>query len=367
MASKRLSVFSILIFVLALGLANTDISFSHAEDKTPVKATAAEKPRDLLDGIVAVVGNDVITRSELAEALAYPAALLRARQQAGMPKEEAEKEFAKLQQETRKNLVNNKLILLAAQTEGMTVDDEVRQRMDKLRAGFKNEPEKMSQVLAQQGFSSVDEYRVRMRDELLRQRMIFGRIRPRAELEKDELTVAFTERYAGKKAVEAGCQGALIQYHTMQQIWYSMPEEELSFRGLIDVYGAAYGCLLRFRTGELEPAAAAATCAWGDLAPTHGELGEVDETKSFDPAFQKAFDELRGQPAGSYSEPFVIKDGIRILRLVSSRAGCVEDADELTRLKDRVKVRLEDEKFEKVMHWWLQELQGQFRVDLKKL
>lgn len=325
-----------------------------------------EPPGEMLDGIIAVVGDHVVTRSELAQALAFPAALLKAKTAAGLPAEEVEVAFSKLQTETRDNLVDNQLILMSARAEGMSVADEVRNRMAKLRGGFQNDPARLETFLQGQGFGSVEEYERQMDEELLRQRMIFGKVRPRAAISDEDLEKAFADRYAGKEVEGAACAGAAIRHHKLEQLHFPVATA-VTVTEVMDAFEGAYRCVLALRSGRTTLAGAPAICRASEVAPEAGSLGEVDETMSFDPAFQQAFDALVSQPPGSYSDPFIIKDGIRILRVVSSRTGCIEDETQIRDLKDRVRARLEDEKFGKVLKWFLQELRGQFRVELKKL
>ncbi len=333
-------------------------------------ATLAQVPEqstgELLDGIIAVVGDHVVTRSELVQALAFPAALLKAKTAAGLPQAEVEKEFAQLQSETRDNLVDNQLILLSARAEGMSVAEEVRHRMDKLREGFQNDRARLETFLEGQGFGSAEEYERQMEEELLRQRLVFGRVRPRAEISDEDLDKAFAERYAGKSVGGSPCGGAAVRHHELEQLHFAVATA-VSVSEVMTAFEGAYRCVLGLRAGKMTLADAPGVCRAGEVAPVAGSLGEIDETMSFDPAFQQAFDALVTQPAGSYSDPFIIKDGIRILRVVSSRLGCVDDDEQVKDLKDRVRARIEDEKFEKVLKWFLQELRGQFRVELKKL
>jgi hypothetical protein len=283
-----------------------------------------------------------------------------------LPSDKVEKEFSKLQLETRDNLVDNQLILMSAKAEGMSVSEEVRRRMDKLREGFQGDPARLEAFLKGQGFGSADEYETQMEEELLRQRLIFGRVRPRAEIDDDDLAKAFAERYTGKEVEGTSCAGAVVRHHELEQLHFAVATT-VSVGEVMAAFEGAYRCVLALRSGKTTLAEAPTICRAGGVAPAAGSLGEVDETMSFDPAFQQAFDALVKEPAGSYSDPFIIKDGIRILRVVSSRTGCIDDESQVKDLKDRVRARLEDEKFAKVLKWFLQELRGQFRVELKSL
>ncbi len=356
-----------LIGKIAVCLLTVVLSGTVAMRPSVVSGEELAEPRgDLLDGIIAVVGDHVVTRSELAQALAFPAALLRAKTAAGLPADKVEIEFSKLQIETRDNLVDNQLILMSARAEGMSVAEEVRRRMDKLRGGFQNDQARLETFLSGQGFGSAEEYERQMEEELLRQRLIFGRVRPRAEISDEDLEKAFAERYSGKEVDGAPCEGAAIRHHELEQLHFAVATT-ISVGEVMASFEGAYRCVLALRSGATTLVDAPTICRASDVAPEAGTLGEVDETMSFDPAFQQAFDALVQEPAGSFSDPFIIKDGIRILQVVSTRTGCIDGESQIRDLKDRVRARLEDEKFGKVLKWFLQELRGQFRVELKKL
>lgn len=317
----------------------------------------------LLDGVVAIVGDEVVTRSELSDAMVYKAALLQARREAGLSAREVEREFVKLEEEIRDNLVDNKLILLAAKEEGINVDDEVRRRIEKLKNSFGGDTEKMNKYLAMQGFNSLDDYQHQMTEELLRQRVVFSFVRPKSEVSRKELEGSYQERY-GRGA--EGCAGAAVKHYALEQVMFPLGEDA-SYKEVIASYTAAWKCRARLTDETLDAAAVEEQCAWNGHKPQAGSLGNVDETASFDPAFQAAFDELKSKPAGSWSEPFIMKDGVRLLLISGFSFVCVEDPEEIQRLKDRLKARLEEEKFRRVLKWWLQELRSKYRVDLKKL
>ncbi|MBM4355193.1 MAG: hypothetical protein FJ109_15655 [Deltaproteobacteria bacterium] len=330
----------------------------------PVRAEE-EPPGELLDGIVAVVGDEPVTRSELSEMLVFQGRLLKARKDAGLPAGEAEKQFRKLQVETLRHLVDNRLILLAAKADGMSVTEEVRRRVEKLKTSFSGDVPKLEKYLAAQGFSSLADYERQMGEEMLRQRMVFAQVRPRAEIADREAQAAFDERFRGKRAEALGCEGAAVSRYALEQVWFPLPEDAAP-ELILAAYGQAYACYLGMSAGKFGGAEAPEQCK-GTVVPLFGDLGEVDETKTFERSFQDAFDELRKAAGSNCSEPFLHKDGVRILRITGTREECIDDPEEVTQLRDTLRGRLEEEKFEKVLDWWLEELRGKFRVEMKAL
>lgn len=319
----------------------------------------------LLDHVIAVVGTEVVTRTEMDEALAYEVLLLKARQEAGADPDVVEKEFEKLRTDIRGNLVDNKLILMAAEEAGMQVDDEVAKRLQKLRNGFGDEV-KLRQYLGSQGFDSVEDYKIQMKEELLRQRMVFSQVRPKAEVSESEVEAHFVKTHAGETAKEKGCQGALFSYLTLEQVWFPVQQQD-TYGALVGAYTIAYRCYLRLAAGDIQIEDVSTECGDESIKPVFGSLGDVDETRSFDRAFQEEFDRLKTLPIGTVSPPIVIQDGMRILRLTAQRYECTDDPSEMARLKDRLKARLAEEKFKKILEWWLKELRGKFRVELRQM
>jgi len=347
-----------LVVTALLALSSTDVV---AQDDT----SDAGSKRRLLDGIVAVVGDQVVTRTELDEALTFQTLLLKAQLSAGRQQAEVDREFERLKAETRDNLVDNKLILMAAQESGLTVDEEVARRVQKLRDGF-GDDEKLNQYLAGQGYSSIADYENQMKEEGLRQRVVFAQVRPKAEVVESEVEAEFVRVHGGKNIGGQECKGAVINYVELEQIWFPVAQNE-TYDVLVKAYTAGYACYLRVKKGGVPTESIAAECKHEGLVPRTGSLGEVDETRSFDRSFQEEFDKLKGRDKGSYSEPFIIPDGVRILQLTGRRSECVTDNTEIARLKDRLKARLSEDKFKKILKWWLKELRGKFRVDLKEL
>lgn len=343
----------------ALALLGAAPGLTHSQESD------ANEYGEMLDGIVAVVGNQVITRSELSEAIAFEASLLKAKVRAGLDDSEMNNQFLELQKEIRSNLIDNKLILLAALDEEFEVDDQLDKRVEQLKKAFPTE-DALKRGLASQGYSSLKEFKEKMREELLRQRIVFTQVRPRSEVTRKEVNSAFKKRYGGKKARESNCQGALVRIFALEQIRYQLPPD-VRFSQLIDSYSTAYSCYLALKNGAIEFAETSSLCQLNGQAPTTGSLGEVDETKSFEASFQKAFDTLIANEGIEYSEPFIINDGIWLLRVKSSRTECMTEAGAIGRLKERLQARLSEEKFERVMKWWLRQLRGKFRVELKAL
>lgn len=91
--------------------------------------------QEVLDRIVAVVGNEIITESELKMQLGIYLGQMRM-------EEKSQQEEAKLKQELLEQMINNKLLLLQAQKDttievtSKEVDDAVKEQLKKVKAEF---------------------------------------------------------------------------------------------------------------------------------------------------------------------------------------------------------------------------------------
>ncbi|MBM4356298.1 MAG: hypothetical protein FJ109_21325, partial [Deltaproteobacteria bacterium] len=192
-----------------------------------------------IDGVVAIVGEKVVTRSDLVAAMEFQVALLRARQAGGMDADEVQQEFRELQAETRDNLVNNTLILLEAEEEGLSVDDQVDRQAGKLREAMTENPAEVLAFLRARGYGSLDEYVAAMREEVLRQRIVMLRVRARSEVTDEELDAAFARRHG--HTAGSRCKGARLISSSVSQIWFPLLAEA-SMERVLEIYAQAYRC-----------------------------------------------------------------------------------------------------------------------------
>jgi parvulin-like peptidyl-prolyl isomerase len=333
---------------------------------TAASASGQEPPDGTkIDGVVAIVGDKVVTRSDLAAAMEFQVALLNARQAGGMDANEVQQEFRELQTEIRDNLVNNTLILLEAEEEGLSVDDQVNRQAGKLRQAMAENPAEMSAFLRARGYGSLDEYLTAMREEVLRQRIVMLRVRARSEITDEELEAAFSKRYG--PTAGSRCKGARLISNSVSQIWFPLLAEA-SMERVLEIYAQAYRCYKALEGGGFAAEDVAQKCSTSELRPDFGSVGELDETHAFEAAFQEAFDQLlESSIARPVSQPVMGQDGVRILMVTDRQEVCVTDADDVARMRTALKVRLEDRKFQKAMKFWLEELRGKYQVQIRPL
>ncbi len=144
---------------------------------------------DLLDGIAAQVGTEVVLISEV-KRIADP---IEKRMRAGGVEEA---EIADMKAEVLDSLIENRLLDLTAQrAEVEAEDDEIDQTIASIAAENRISLDTMRRSVEAQGLS-YEEYRQKIAQEIVRQKVMGGMVRSRVEVTEEDLRELFDERYS---------------------------------------------------------------------------------------------------------------------------------------------------------------------------
>lgn len=173
-------------------------------------AGAAFGERQLVDGIAAVVGGQVILESEVDEEL-Y---LYQARAGSDITSDE---EALTLRDQLLREMVDEMLLVAKAKRDTITLepgelDDEIARRVGDLKARHGSE-EAFQAALAKEGFTEVDLkkiYRDDIERRLLAQKVVDREVRPRVDVTWAEVSAYYSEHAAEVGAVPEGYQVAGI-------------------------------------------------------------------------------------------------------------------------------------------------------------
>jgi peptidyl-prolyl cis-trans isomerase SurA len=176
-------------------------------------AGAAFGQRQLVDGIAAVVGGQVILESEVDEEL-Y---LYQARSGSAPTTDE---EAIKLRDQLLREMVDEMLLVAKAKRDTIVLDpgeldDEIARRVDDLKARHGSE-EAFQAALAKEGFTEADlkkVYRDDIERRLLAQKVVDKEVRPRVDVTWAEVSAYYNEHAAEVGAVPEGYEvaGILIE------------------------------------------------------------------------------------------------------------------------------------------------------------
>lgn len=265
----------------------------------PVQAQLLSGPgtAGLIDGIVAVVDEDVILKSELDRAVANVREQFRGRE-VQLPPENV------LRRQVLERLVLTRLQIARAESTGIRIGDtELNQTIQGIASGAGISVEQMRAQLESQGLS-FDEYRRSVREEMqmrrLQQRVIQGRVVV-SESEVDQ-ELARGAAVAGETEYRlANLLVALPDGATPEQVATAQKKIE-GIRGLLD-------------RGEMDFRAAAIRYSDDRNALEGGDLG-WRPASAIPPRFAEL---VRSLQPGQYSEPVRGPSGYQLIQLTETR------------------------------------------------
>jgi peptidyl-prolyl cis-trans isomerase SurA len=147
-----------------------------------------------VDGIVAVVGRRIITRSALTRALGKHG---RSAQMVPTDAERPRNDAAMLRQ-VLDTLVENELVLSAARELGMTVNDsEIDAQLDKLKKKNLWDLTELRENVRKMGFAGIREYREHVRTEKVRVKMLRTKLGARLRVTEQQVKQILDVKYKG--------------------------------------------------------------------------------------------------------------------------------------------------------------------------
>ena len=309
MARKRLLIF---IFLLAF--------FS------PVRARIIER-------IVAVVGGEVITLSELEEFLG-PERARREGVDMDIGREEARRRALE-------RLIEKKILLQEANDQDIEVREErIDRRLEELRERFASE-EEFRQALREENLTEA-KLRRRIEEDLMVSLLIDREVRARVRVEEEKIRLFFEEnRERFKEPEEVGLSHIFIRVKE-GEVWKEKKGEEL-LRRLRE--GADFSLLAR-------------EYSQGPTAEEGGGLGFLRRGE-LSPEFEAAVSELK---VGEVSDLIKMGDGFHIIKLEGRKAA---RQMELSEVKDIIEALIFAEKAEERYREWVKELKKEAHIEIK--
>ncbi|MBW8822781.1 MAG: peptidylprolyl isomerase [Xanthomonadales bacterium] len=250
-----------------------------------------------IDGIAAVVNEDVILKSELARAMANVQ-----QQYAGRATELPPTDV--LQKQILERLILQRLQVARAQQSGITVDDqELSQAIESIAQNNKVSVDQLRQQLAQQG-QSFDSFRNAVRDELLTQRLKQAYAQGAVHVSESEVNAALSaQSQSGTQLHLANIVVALPAGATPEQIAAGQKKVD-GVKGLID-------------RKEMDFTAAAIRYSDAPNALDGGDLG-WRAAQEIPAAFSQIVGNMK---PGDVAGPIRGATGFQLLKLVEVRDG----------------------------------------------
>lgn len=306
-------------------------------------AAANPTARVAIDRIAAVINDNVILASEL-ELRVAP---LRASVEASVSEpRERERRVQQLTRQTLDAMVDEELVLQAAQAARITVDDkEVDNYLELLKKDHKLDDDQLREAMAAQGVT-----RTSLRNDIARQRMVSQTIAPKVAVTDDDVRQRYDElsrRSSTIKAVE------------LSQLIIDLPDREHpTEQQLAAAKQRATAALDRVRAGE--PFAKVASELSDDTTtrPTGGMLGWVDPATMTGDLEQV----VRQMAVGDVRGPIRIDRGFALYFASNHQRN---ELRPLPEMKDAIRDELQRKALAKLSQAWVDDLRKQAYIAIK--
>jgi peptidyl-prolyl cis-trans isomerase SurA len=293
----------------------------------------------LLDRVVAVVNQDVITWSELYKAMKMDAPA----NVKEMTAEARDKIFKEQEAPFLESLINVRLEIQQATSEGLTVgDEEVKEAIDSIKKKYSMSDAELAESLKKEGYT-LDEYRKRLREQILVSKVVNRDVR-------SKILVAEPDVHKYVEAHRSSLEGG--EGYRISQIFFKMPAspEEKS-----KIEEKAEAIVKRIRSGE-NFADLAKEYSEDPSASAGGDLGFIKK----DQLMKEFRDEVALMKPGDVSSPFWSKSGLHIIRLDEKPgAGGTNQLEEQAR--EEVTKNLFNERYNE----WVKSLRDQAFIEVK--
>lgn len=295
-----------------------------------------------VDGIAAVVNEDIITIGEVREAMAFEVTQL-AQTYRG---ERLREQISTTYKQTLNNLMDIHLQLARARQLQMGVsDDEIDRQVDALKEQNQISEDQLVQMLKSRGMTLAG-YRQQIREGLLVTKVVNAEVRSRLILLDSELQEAYEARQESYRI--AGTQ-------TVSHILFLLPERA-SDDDVAQRQAEAEGVLRELRGGG-DFAALARQYSEGPSAERGGLLGTFQANELL-PGFDEA---TAGLQPGDVSDVIRTRVGLHIVRLEDRQADSFKSFDSV---QEALQNELLREKTEAKYQEWLEALRLQAYVKI---
>jgi peptidyl-prolyl cis-trans isomerase SurA len=289
---------------------------------------------ELVDGIAAVVNNEIITISEVQEAMVPETEQLQQRYSGQSLQKQVQEQFA----QTLRSLIDVRLQLERARKLNLQVSDEdVMSHVEALKKQNQITDEQLGQMLHSRGLT-LETYRQQVRDGLLISKVVNVEVRSRLIVLDTELQESYQQRRQ-----RYNVPGALTVSHIMFLVSPDAPEAEVE-----RAHQKAVAVLQQLRQGG-DFAALARQYSDGPSAERDGLLGTFQPGELL-PGFEEAVMAL--QP-GQISDIVRTRVGLHIIRLDARQAGTQKPFEEI---REELKAELLQAKTESRYQEWLEGL-----------
>ncbi|GAB4337555.1 MAG: hypothetical protein Kow0089_08930 [Desulfobulbaceae bacterium] len=295
---------------------------------------------DVVDRVVAIVNDDVITLSEVNE----EGAALFKRVAATVPASEREEALKQVRQTIIDKLIDRKILLQAAAKENITVsDEEIDRAFEKILQINKIRPEQLRQKLAEMGMDESS-YRKNLRIQVLSSKLVSREIRSKVIIPEERIIDYYDTHYT-RRVSEGG--------YYLLQIGISFPQGN-------DGEQAAAREEARKKVEQIRERAVAGedfrelARKFSDLpsAVDGGDIGVLKE-QDMSPAMREV---VRKTGTGEISPIIETPSGYQFFKILSSQEGQIVTQVPYEAVKEEIYETLYEQEMQSRYSRWLQEM-----------
>lgn len=297
---------------------------------------ASPASRHLVDRIVAVVNESVITLSEL-EAAAAPY----------LPQNDTDEKKSALYRDVLDQLIAEQLISQQVTEAKIEVgEDEVDRAMKDISRQNKISEEDLRQAIVSRGMS-MSQYREDLKRQLVRLKIIDLKVRSRVVISDAEVKAEY-DRSAGLEP-----RDELVNIRHLFFRWGESPDPTERAR----VLKTAHAARTRVLKGE-DFAAVAKEVSEGPTAASGGDLGEVS-AKGLLPELARGIQKLE---VNQVSDPIETTNGVHVVRVESRKT---KEPPSFAETRSQIYQRLYQQEVERQVRAWVEELRAQGAIEIR--
>lgn len=295
--------------------------------------SATPGQRVLVDRIVAVVNDEIVTLSEL-EASSRPF----------MQEGDSEERKQALYKDILDQLIAERLLGQQIKDAGISVtEDEVDRAIKDILRQNKIAEEDLREAVESRGMS-MGQYREDLKTQLIRLKVVDLKVRSRVVIPEADLKAEYDRKVRDSKKEE------LVHIRHIYFRWGESPDPGEKVR----VLGTAEAARQRVLAGE-SFAQVAEEVSQGPTAAQGGDLGEMG-AKSLLPELARG---IQGVKVGEISKPIETQGGVHVVVVESRR---FKEPVSFAELRDQIYQDLYTKEVERQMKIWLDELRAQSAI-----
>lgn len=293
----------------------------------------------LLDRVVALVNNEVITWSELYKMMERETT----DEMKSLDEEEKKKMFKEGEEVFLNRLIDLRLQLQEAKrVEIVATPEEVENAIENIKTKYDLTDDEMKRSLEKEGLT-FEEYKKKLSEQIVISKLVSQQVRSKIVISDEEIN-----DYLGKNRKEF----VWDESYKLRQIFFKRPSDEDMNK---DIEEKASHIMEKLKEGE-------------DFSYLAQEYSE-DTTKKFGGAMgyiqkkslaKEFIDALADMKTGDFSKPFWSEKGLHIIKLEDKKSAQTEDE-----VKEEIRDKLLESKFMRKYDSWLKDLRNKAHIVMK--